>query len=144
MESSTGGTARFLWRRRLALRKYHKVTRLILVMRKINTTLFCFCNVYESNLLLCRRNIFSTKGNSVRYLNKIIIIRRVEGRSRSVIRSYGCDQEGRKLSLETGIKEVGFEGFPERCDRGTISYLEGERVPKNRGIVTERIGKMFD
>ena len=80
----------------------------------------------------------------MRYLNKIIIIRRVEGRSRSVIRSYGCDQEGRKLSWETGIKEVGFEVFPERCDRGTISYLEGERVPKNRGIVTERIGKMFD
>ena len=34
--------------------------------------------------------------------------------------------------------------FPERCDRGVISYLEGKRVPKNRGIVTERIGKMFD
>ena len=34
--------------------------------------------------------------------------------------------------------------FPERCDRGAISYLDGERVPKNRGMVTERIGKMFD
>ena len=34
--------------------------------------------------------------------------------------------------------------FPERCDGGTISYLEGERVQKNQGIVTERIGKMFD
>ena len=71
-------------------------------------------------------------------------MRKVKGHSRSVIQSYGCDQEGRKLSWETGIKEVGFEVFPERCDRGAISYLEGERVPKNQGIVTERIGKMFE
>ena len=34
--------------------------------------------------------------------------------------------------------------FPERCYRGVISYLEGERVPKNRGIVTERNGEKFD
>ena len=46
--------------------------------------------------------------------------------------------------METGIKEVSFEVFPERCDRGAISYMEGERVPKNRGIVIERIGKKFD
>ena len=50
----------------------------------------------------------------------------------------------RKLSWETGIKEIGFEVFPERCNRGAISYLEGERVPKNLGIVTERIGEKFD
>ena len=63
------------------------------------------------------------------------------GCSRSVIRSCGCDHEGRKLSWKTGIKEVGFDVFPEKCDRGAISYLEGERVPKNWGVVTERIGK---
>ena len=34
--------------------------------------------------------------------------------------------------------------FPERCNRGTVSYLEGEGVPKNSGIVTERIGKLLD
>ena len=39
---------------------------------------------------------------------------------------------------------MGFEVFPERCNRRTISYLEGERVPKNWGIVTERIRKEFD
>ena len=66
------------------------------------------------------------------------------GNSRSVVRSCGCDQEGRKLSWETGLKEVGFEAFPERCDRGATSYLEGERVPMNWGIVTERIRKLFD
>ena len=33
--------------------------------------------------------------------------------------------------------------FPERCDRGAISYLEGEGVPENWGIVTERIGEMI-
>ena len=39
---------------------------------------------------------------------------------------------------------MGFEVFPERCDRGAISYLEWERVPKIQGIVTERIGEKFD
>ena len=39
---------------------------------------------------------------------------------------------------------MGFEAFPERCYRGAIFYLEGEGVPKNWGIVTERIGKVFD
>ena len=34
--------------------------------------------------------------------------------------------------------------FHERCDRGAISYLEGEGVAKNQGIVTERIGEKFD
>ena len=29
--------------------------------------------------------------------------------------------------------------FPERCDGGTISYLEGEGVSKNWGVVTEGI-----
>ena len=42
------------------------------------------------------------------------------------------------------MEEVGFEVFPERCNRGAISYLEEEAVPKNLGIVTERIGKVFD
>ena len=39
----------------------------------------------------------------------------------------------------TWIKEVGFEVFPKGCDRGAVSYLEGERVPQNWGVVTERI-----
>ena len=34
--------------------------------------------------------------------------------------------------------------FPKRCARGTVSYLEGERVLKNWGIVTERIREVFD
>ena len=55
------------------------------------------------------------------------------------MQSCGCDQKGRKLSWETGTEEVGFGVIPERCDKGAISYLEGEEVPKNRGIVTERI-----
>ena len=38
---------------------------------------------------------------------------------------------------------MGFEVFPERCNRETVSYLEGERVPKNWGVVTERVGKVF-
>ena len=39
---------------------------------------------------------------------------------------------------------MGFEVFPERYEREAISYLEGEGVPKNWGVVTERIGKVFD
>ena len=70
-------------------------------------------------------------------------MKKVKGRSRSVIQSCGCDQEGRKLSWKTRIKEVGFEVFPERCDRGAISFFEGEGVPENWRIVTERIGEMF-
>ena len=42
------------------------------------------------------------------------------------------------ISWETRIEKVGFEVFPERCDRGTVSYLEGKRVPKNWGVVTKR------
>ena len=34
--------------------------------------------------------------------------------------------------------------FPERCDRGTGSYMEGERVPKNWGVVTKRIKEVFN
>ena len=40
-------------------------------------------------------------------------------------------QKGRGVSWATGVEEVGFEVFLERYDRGTVSYLEGERVPRN-------------
>ena len=32
---------------------------------------------------------------------------------------------------------MSFKVHPKRCNRGTISYMERERVPKDRGIVTE-------
>ena len=70
-----------------------------------------------------------------------LVIRIVERRSRSVIRSNRYDQKGRRLSGETGVKQANFQVFSEGCDSGIISYLEGEGVPKNRGIVTERILK---
>ena len=72
------------------------------------------------------------------------MIGRVEGCSRSVIQDYGCDQQGRKLSWETTAEEVGFEVLPKRCNRGTVSYMKGDIVPKDRGIVTEGIRKVFD
>ena len=73
----------------------------------------------------------------------IFVIRIVEGQSGSVIRSYECDQNGRRLGGEPGVKQVSFQVGPEGCDRGNISYMEGESVSKNRGIVTERIRKVF-
>ena len=39
---------------------------------------------------------------------------------------------------------MGFELFSESYDRGTISHLEREGVPKNWGVMTERIRKVFD
>ena len=33
--------------------------------------------------------------------------------------------------------------FHEGTDRGAISYLEGERVPKGRCVMTEGIRKIF-
>ena len=61
-----------------------------------------------------------------------------------MVQSFVCDQEGRKLSWETEVEQTSFEVFPEGCDRGAVSYLEGEGVPKNRGKVTERIRKVFN
>ena len=34
--------------------------------------------------------------------------------------------------------------LPKRCNRGTVSYMKGEKVPKDWGIVTEGIRKVFD
>ena len=39
----------------------------------------------------------------------------------------GWDREERRLSWEARVEKMGFEVFPERCNRGTVSYLEGER-----------------
>ena len=39
---------------------------------------------------------------------------------------------------------MSFEALPKRCNRGTISYMERERVPKGRGIVTEGIRIVFN
>ena len=74
------------------------------------------CETNLSNLIYCFAGAISSPQRGTQCTDKIIIIRKIKGHSRSVIRSCGCDQEGRKLSWETGIKEVGFEVFPERCD----------------------------
>ena len=47
-----------------------------------------------------------------------------------------------RLSWEARAKEVSFKVFPKRCNRGTLSYMERERVPKGRGIVTEGVRKV--
>ena len=57
----------------------------------------------------------------------------VEGCSRSVIQDCGCDQEGKKLSWETRAEEVGFEVLPKICNRGTVSYMKGEKSSKGHG-----------
>ena len=51
--------------------------------------------------------------------------------------------KGMRLGGETTVKQVSFQVFPEGCDRGTGFYLERERVPKNWGMMTERIQKVF-
>ena len=48
-----------------------------------------------------------------------------------------------KLNWEDRAEEVSFKVLPKRCNRGTISYMERERVPKGRFIVTEGVRKVF-
>ena len=49
-----------------------------------------------------------------------------------------------ELSWQARAEEVGFEVPLKRCNGETISYMKGERVPKDRGIVTEGIKKVFN
>ena len=79
----------------------------------------------------------------MQYLPHNGIRMKVDGRARSLIQDCGCDWEG-KLSWEARAEEVSFEVLPKRCNRETISYMERERVPKDRGIVTEGIRKVFN
>ena len=39
---------------------------------------------------------------------------------------------------------MSFEVFSKRCSRGAVSYMKGERVPKDWGIVTEGIREVYD
>ena len=48
-----------------------------------------------------------------------------------------------KLSWEARAEEVSFKVLPKRCNRGTISYMERERVPKGRGIVTKGVNVLL-
>ena len=48
-----------------------------------------------------------------------------------------------RLSWEARAEEVSFKVFPKRRNRETVSYMERERIPKGRGIVTEGIRKVF-
>ena len=48
-----------------------------------------------------------------------------------------------RLSWEARAEEVSFKVLPKRCNRGTVSYMERERAPKGRGIVTEGVRKVF-
>ena len=52
-------------------------------------------------------------------------------------------REGRQ-SWEARAEEGSFEVLPKRCNRGTISYMEMERVPQDRGIMTKGVRKMFN
>ena len=61
-----------------------------------------------------------------------------------MIPGCGCDVEGRRLSRENGVKEVDFEVFPERYNRGTICYIEGGRVPKGYKGELVLLGKLVD
>ena len=49
-----------------------------------------------------------------------------------------------KLSWEARAEEASFKVLPKRCNRRTISYMEREKVLKDRGIVTEGIRKVFN
>ena len=46
------------------------------------------------------------------WLTEIAYCKESQGAVKVSYRSYGCDQEGRRLSWETGVEEVGFKVFP--------------------------------
>ena len=79
----------------------------------------------------------------MRQPNKIIILgksRGIQGRQSRIVGVTGREE---KLSWEAGAEEVSFKVLPKRCNRGTISYMERERVPKGRDIVTKGVRKLF-
>ena len=70
----------------------------------------------KSNLIYCFAGAIYSPQRGTQCADKIIIIRKVKGRSRSVIRGCGCDQEGRKLSWE---KLINTFILLENVDNGT-------------------------
>ena len=95
----------------------------------------------KSNLIYCFAGAISSPKRETQCakLTKIVIIRRVEGRQGQKSEIAGVTKREGNLVAKLELKR-----WVWRCYRGAISYLEGERVPKNRGIVTERIGEKFD
>ena len=47
------------------------------------------------------------------WLTEIVNRKESRGVVKVTVQSYGCDREGRRISWETGIEEVGFKVFPE-------------------------------
>ena len=48
-----------------------------------------------------------------------------------------------RLSWEARAEEVSIKVLPKKCNSGTVSYMERERVSKGRGTVTEGVRKVF-
>ena len=61
-----------------------------------------------------------------------------------MIQSFGCDQQGRILIWETGVKEVGFVMFSEIYHTGAISFRKEKEFLRTGGILIERIRKVFN
>ena len=109
------------------------VSKTLLSFRLVQSSvLFHEFNAILIYLIYCFAGAISSHQRGTQYtsLTKSFIVRRIEGHSRSVIRSCGCNQEGRRLSWETRIDEVGFEVFPDRCDRGAIFIWEGKEFQR--------------
>ena len=66
------------------------------------------------------------KGNSVQWLTKSFIVRRVKGRSSSVVRSCVCDQ----LSWETGVEEVSVRCFLKDATEGLFLIWKGKEFKR--------------
>ena len=75
----------------------------------------------------------------MRLITKIISNKESRGAVKVSVPEFWLTPRGTETKLETRSEKAGFEVFPERCNRGTVSYLEGEGVPKNWGVVTKRI-----
>ena len=95
----------------------------------------------KSNLIYCFAGTISSplRGTQCAKLTKIISYKESRGAFKVSVPGLWVRPRGKRLSWEARVEKVGFEVFPERCDRGTVSYMERERVPKNWGVVTKRI-----
>ena len=57
-------------------------------------------------------------GTQCTKVTNTLVIGIVEGQSRSVIRSYGCDQKGRRLGGGTRVKQVRIRSFLKDVTEG--------------------------
>ena len=58
-----------------------------------------------------------------------------------MIQNYGCDQEGRRQSWETGIEEVGFEVFLKDVTERLFPICKGKEFQRTGALSLKELEK---